>query len=292
MKSLFLISVSGLALTAMTLSSKPSLKSAKKILDGFTEYIPSGYVVFDNDTVTVQSFYMSQNEITNLQYSEFLYHLKKEGRMEDYNIAQVDTMKWITYFSWESNTMMEYYHKHPAYHNYPVVNISREGAELYCAWLTEVYDSLSNGELSLKFRIPTRAEYIRAARGSNHSWTYTWGGPFLRNSKGDLLANFVRIGSESIQRDSTGQLVVTPIDFKNDLLSNSYDIIAPTNSYWPNTFGLYNMNGNVAEMVGDEDIAVGGSWHAPGYDIRIESKQEFTESNPMVGFRIVATYLE
>lgn len=292
MKSLFLLSVAGLALMAMTLSPKPNLKSAKKILEGFTEFIPSGNAVFDNDTVSVQSFYMSQNEISNLQYNEFLYHLKKQGRTEDYKIAHVDTMKWNTFFSWENNTMMEHYHNHPAYHNYPVVNISKEGAEMYCAWLTEVYDSLSNGELKLKFRIPTRAEYIRAARGDNHSWTYTWGGPFLRNSEGSILANFVRVGSESIKRDSTGQLIVTPIDYKNESHSSSQDVIAPTKSYWPNTFGLYNINGNVAEMVGDEDIAVGGSWHAPGYDIRIESKQEFTEANPMVGFRIVATYLE
>ncbi len=90
----------------------------------------------------------------------------------------------------------KHYHKHPAYHSYPTVNVSRDGAVLFCEWLTSIYDSLSNGELKLKFRIPTRAEWIRAARGDHHEYTYSWKGPFLRNSKGTVIANFVRLGEK------------------------------------------------------------------------------------------------
>jgi len=67
------------------------------------------------------------------------------------------------------------------------------------------------------------------------------------------------------------------------------DNTAPVKSYWPNGFGLYNMNGNVAEMVSDVEVALGGSWADPGYDVRIASKKAFTGASKTVGFRIVAT---
>lgn len=286
------ILILSLGVLAFTFSVKPSLKTAEKALDKLTKYIPSGNALVDNDTVSVQAFYMSESEITNYQYREFLNDLQQKGRVEDYKIAQIDSAKWNSYLGWENNTMMEHYHSHPSFDNYPVVNVSKEAANLFCDWLSAKYDSLSNGELTLKFRIPSRAEYIRAARGDDHYWAYSWGGPFLRNSEGQLLANFVRIGSESIKRDSTGKLEIADMPINYGSHSFNPIVIAPTKSYWPNTFGLYNMNGNVAEMVGDEDLAVGGSWYSPGYDIRIESSQEFTESNPLVGFRVVATHLQ
>ena len=68
-------------------------------------------------------------------------------------------------------------------------------------------------------------------------------------------------------------------------------IIAKAESYYPNEFGFYNLNGNVSEMISDSEKAVGGDWTCPGYDVRIESEKEFKEAHPTVGFRVVATYL-
>lgn len=282
-------------LTSLTFAPKPNAKSALKVLKGFCEYVPSGNAVIEGDTSSVQAFYMSATEITNFQYNEFLWHLKKNGETEKYEIAKIDTMAWNTAFgNAHMEPMTSHYHNHPAYRNYPVVNISKEGAELYCQWLTEVYDSLSGGELSLKFRIPTRAEYIRAARGDHHIRTYAWGGPYVRNSEGQFLANFVGNGAESITRNKeTGKLEFIQVDYHELIMhkDNAY-LTAQAKSYWPNEFGFYNLNGNVAEMISDGNIAVGGSWYSPGYDIRNESVEDFNEPHPTVGFRIVATYLE
>jgi formylglycine-generating enzyme required for sulfatase activity len=71
----------------------------------------------------------------------------------------------------------------------------------------------------------------------------------------------------------------------------SADLTAPAESYSPNGYGLYNMNGNVAEMISDGDFAVGGSWNSPGYDIRNQSIKKFKGAHPTVGFRIVATHV-
>jgi len=291
-----ILATSCLAFTILLISfsttKKPSLKRAMKVLDGFCNYVPNGNTVVEGDTLSVNSFYMSTTEITNIQFQEFIYSLTKNNDEEKLTVARIDSLKWTEMFkSLSGEKYGEYYHKHRAYHSYPVVNVSREGAELFCDWLTTKYDSLSNGELKLKFRIPTRAEWMRAARGDNHGYTYSWGGPFLRNSKGTVIANFVRLGERNVSRNKeTGkfEVVLTPPIPLTTL--NSPDVTAPAKSYWPNDFGFYNMNGNVSEMISDGDFAVGGDWRAPGFDIRNESIKDFKEAHPTVGFRVVASY--
>jgi formylglycine-generating enzyme required for sulfatase activity len=72
--------------------------------------------------------------------------------------------------------------------------------------------------------------------------------------------------------------------------SGSYtDLTAPVRSYWPNDYGIYNMNGNVAEMVADKDIVAGGSWNDTGYDVRNKSEKPYKGAARTIGFRVVAT---
>lgn len=295
-KLIFLLPVILIVLSSVTQTDKkPSLKKANKVLSNFCAFIPSGNALVENDTLSVSSFYMSKTEITNFQYLEFLWHLKESGDEEAYRIAVVDSLKWRTVGIHSGfDTMLEYYHKHPAYRDYPVVNISREAAELYCEWLSAMYDSISGGELQLKFRIPTRAEWIRAARGDRHRATYSWKGPFVMNENGLLQANFIRNGAECIRRNpETGKLEYISTNYYFEEPDNlSSFVIAPAESYWPNQFGLFNMNGNVSEMISDGDFVVGGDWLSPGYDIRNESIRDFKEPSPTSGFRVVATFME
>ena len=288
---LILVMIAGLILASFTVDKKLGLKHAKKTLEGFCAYIPSGYSYLEGDTTSIQAFYMSSTEITNQQYNEFLDDLLRMGELEKYAIAKIDTTGWNTFLP---NTSMEpmasYYHRHPAYQNYPVVNVSKEGAELFCDWLTKQYDSLSNGEMPLKFRLPLRSEWTYAASGGKRAVWYSWGGPYLRDSKGCILANYLSVGSENITRDpETGHLKIA-----HDLLKVDNDgamHTAPAKSYNKNDYGLYNMNGNVSELIADGDYAVGGDWYSPGYDIRIQSIKEISKPQPTVGFRVVASFL-
>ena len=59
---------------------------------------------------------------------------------------------------------------------------------------------------------------------------------------------------------------------------NAFEAVAP--------YGIHNMSGNVAEMISEKWIAKGGSYNSPGYDVRIQSKMNYTEASPEVGFRV------
>ena len=261
------------------------------MLNEFCNFVPSGFVVVGDDTSSVQSFYMSSTEITNLQYNEFLNDLKTTGEIEKLAIAIIDTACW-TRGKMYGEPMAKYYHSHPAYDAYPVVGISKEGAEMFCEWLSDKYTQLSGGELKLKFRLPRQEEWMRAARGSNHYQTYAWNSPYLRNKEGMLQANFLAIGSENVRRnEDTGTLEVVRDGITINHSDAAYDIVAPTRSYWPNAQGFYNLNGNVAELIADGNRAVGGAWTSPGYDIRNESVMAVEGPRPDVGFRVVATMI-
>lgn len=292
MKQIISIGIISISLMSFISGKKPSPKLAIKTIENFCVYVPSGQTLIENDTVSVQSFYISQGEVTNFQYAEFLYDLKRKGEIEKLKIAQIDTNNWTTELKWGNEKYTEHYYKHPAYRDYPVVNVSKEGAELYCQWLTEKYDSISGGELKLKFRIPTHTECLRAANGSRMKSSYSWDGPYLRNAKGQVLANFVRFGAENITRnEETGNYEVTTKNIGYNF-DDDADVTAPSLSYWPNEFGIYNLNGNVSEMVADKAIVVGGDWRSPGYDIRNESFRAYKGSSVTVGFRVVASYVE
>jgi formylglycine-generating enzyme required for sulfatase activity len=283
---IFLLTI--LALESYTLSKKKSFDLKKHLTKSFV-YVPSGAAIVNGETVSVQAFYVYNKEVTNFDYLEFLYDLKSKGDLESLKIAAIDTLGWNK-LNFSNQAYVKHYHAHAAYIDYPVVNISYEAAQLYCKWLGEKYNQIAGTTDKFKFRLMEKAEFIRAARGDSEV-TYAWNSNSLRNSDGQIQCNFTQLGSEDIHRNAeTGKLeiIVAPRDF----LDNGFtDILAPSVSYWPNQFKVYNLNGNAAEMIADKGIAMGGSWNNTGYDVRVESEQKYTEPNVTTGFRVVITAL-
>lgn len=284
-----------LALFAFTKPKKPiqDLEGMKKILKIGYSYVPSGITLVDNDSVNCQGFFMMKEEVSNLSYREYLFDLKKNKRLEEYKHALPDTTKWVSQ-AFQLDKYVQHYFNHPAYRDYPVVNITKAQAEKYCEWLSEVWRK-NTGNESIVFRLPTRVEFLRAANGSMITRSYAWDSPYLRRADGKFQCNFLAVGAGAISRDSTGKLVVqnVPLDY---LASGSdpdcADLTAPVRSFWPNEYGIYNLNGNVSEMISEGNTAVGGDWNSPGYDIRNQSTKKFTEASPTVGFRPVMTFVE
>lgn len=286
---LILLVVLSAILESVNIDSQLEDKSLKKVLTKYFVRIPSGKAIVNGDSVSVQAFYVYNKEVTNINYKEFLSDLKGKGDLESLKIATIDSLGWNK-LNFSNQAYVQYYHSHPAYNDYPVVNISHEAAQLYCKWLGEKYDQMTGMTGKFKFRLMEKAEYVRAARGDSEA-SYAWKNYSLRNSEGQMMCNFTQLGSEDIHfNDEKGlyEICIAPRDF-----SNGYgDIMAPSKSYWPNEFGVYNLNGNVAEMIAEKGIAMGGSWRNTGYDVRVESQNSYTQGNPMTGFRMVITSIE
>lgn len=276
-------------------SFAPNKKKVVKSPDGFV-FVPMGSTKVDDQTVSVQSFFMAKTEITNKEYREFLLDLKTRGEMEAYQKALPDTLQWRDKLAY-NEPYVEYYFRHPAYNDYPVVNVSREGAEMYCVWLTKKLREAFGDNIN-DVRLPYREEWVLAARGNDPLAVYSWNTAEKTSKKKGcqygVPGNYMNMGAESIHfNDSTGQYEVLPCAGSVGMagcLNDAADITAPAESYWPNSFGLYNMSGNVAEMVQQSGIAVGGSWRSPGYDVRVESTVSFNGPATTVGFRPVMTY--
>jgi formylglycine-generating enzyme required for sulfatase activity len=105
--------------------------------------------------------------------------------------------------------------------SHPVVLVRYQDALAYCAWLA--------GELDRAVRLPTEAEWEKAARGGQEGRQYPWG-----DEIDPSRCNFLVDPSLKGQRGTR-----------------------PAGTYPTNGFGLYDMSGNVWEWVFD--------WYAPGY---------------------------
>lgn len=88
--------------------------------------------------VTVSSFYMDQFEVTNFNWLEYLYWTRRtyaEFPMV-YKNALPDTNCWRSPLAF-NEPYVEYYLRHPAYQNYPVVGVSWNQANDFCKWRTD-----------------------------------------------------------------------------------------------------------------------------------------------------------
>ena len=88
---------------------------------------------------SVASFYIDETEVTNLDYLEYLFWLKRvygESYPEVYKNALPDTLVWRDKLGYNEPYVKNYL-RHPAYKNYPVVGVSWQQATDYCAWRTD-----------------------------------------------------------------------------------------------------------------------------------------------------------
>ena len=100
-------------------------------------------VMFDNNNrparVTVSSFYMDQTEVTNFHWLEYLYWTQRVygGTYPMvYKNALPDTLCWRSPLGFNEK-YVDYYFRHPAYRDYPVVGVSWLQVNDFCKWRTD-----------------------------------------------------------------------------------------------------------------------------------------------------------
>ena len=225
-----------------------------------------------------ENLYASRSEVSNRLYKTFLEDLKKTNNQQTLAIAQLDSLKWGN----KAQLYVKYYHQHPAYQNFPVVNVSYAGAQKFCEWLTTQYnDSPKRKFKKVIIRLPSEAEWMEAAQAGDPSAQYAWHGNSFFNSKGQVYANF------------TYNIKDTSVIKAEMKVTDNVDIIAPIDSYWKNDFGIFNMCGNVAEMIDQKGIAKGGGWCNKPEDLQIKSKYAYEgDGQNFIGFRYFLEVLE
>lgn len=277
-------------------------------LDGM--YYQGDDRVFDRNEIDVRL--LKYNYSTVVLRNAANYRYDKTKRRSDFILRDTvpvypDTLVWLSDFAYAANEpMVQGYFSHPAFKNYPVVGVTWRQARAFTIWRTRYNESYKDSHHlphRLPYHLPTEAQFEYAARGGRIGTDYPWGGPYIKNAKGCLLANF-KPGRGNYSDDG-----------------GSYTV--NVKSYFPNDYGLYNMAGNVAEWTSStynpsastfvSDIAPtfeyeakpndpevlkrkvvrGGSWKDIGYFLQNSSRTyEYQDTaKSYIGFRCVTDYL-
>jgi gliding motility-associated lipoprotein GldJ len=88
--------------------------------------------------VTVSSFYLDETEISNFHWCEYMYWTGRTYTEYPmiYKKSLPDTLSWREKLGFNEK-YVEYYLRHPAYRDYPVVGVSWMQANEFCRWRTD-----------------------------------------------------------------------------------------------------------------------------------------------------------
>ncbi len=174
-----------------------------------------------------------------------------------------DTLVWVRDFTYSYNEPWTLkYFSHPAFKEYPVVGVTWEQANAFCHWRTMIKEKFLTENKILPihpYRLPTEAEWEYAARGGKVNNKYPWGSYYTCTQKGCYVANF---------KPKRGNYVADCNYSTKTMKVGSFD---------PNSYGLYDMAGNVAEWTSTAyDIAGSGLMH----DMNPELQYNASENDP------------
>jgi formylglycine-generating enzyme required for sulfatase activity len=165
--------------------------------------------------VTVREFFIGRFPVTNDEYAKFV-------RGTGHPAPSIEELPLIASGALEGTfrDLAAPYLWHgsepPAGHgSHPVVLVRHADAVAYCAWISET--------LARRVRLPTEAEWEKAARGAADGRRYPWGNDF----------------------DPGGCCYLADPSTKRQRGTR------PTGTYPPNAYGLCDMIGNVWEWVSD-----------------------------------------
>jgi formylglycine-generating enzyme required for sulfatase activity len=268
--------------------------------------------------------YAQDHEVTNEEFNTFLRYLTQNKLNDLYEKYKFDlsaytepALSFLKGYSAAGNTGKK------TKQHFPAVNVSYAAAQAYCEWLTEQYNNSGDRKFKkVKFRLPKFNEWqIAAASIVNPvSWNLDENSaevkvyPEGKMAGSDFTKKTIKLNDPEVlypwfriyaYRNNPansfscylGNFKIpegyNPCQVRNKTITaDGWMAMAPVESYFPNDIGLFDIVGNVAEMLDEEGKAAGGSWNHPPEESTIRSINEYKGPDSAVGFRIFMDLIE
>lgn len=226
--------------------------------DWHIQYHPPGTVWVSDST------FMDQAEMSNYGYQQFVEYIEFNYGKDSANTLLPDTSAWndlATFYqryNTSSESYVEFYHKLIRFWNFPIVGIDHHQASEYCQWrsvmvnksiygyIYEIHDAKLEAvpeeevPIYIEYRLPSKEEWELAAFGGLSPEAFPLGHKKLIVGKNDPVTNTL----ESVNFKFMGSTEHYGF-YDNPIIEQVFD-------GWPNEFYLYNMLGNVSELVSND----------------------------------------
>lgn len=267
-------------------------------------HIDADRMPYADSMIIIDAFTIRNTVVSNLEYRTFLADLLMVGKKEEYLEAQVLNAVWSSY---NCNTLASRYFTDEKYNDFPVVNISPEGAMMFCHWLErETENYIKQNKLKakpLQMRLPGDAEWIYAAWTGYGRIPYEKGYNTIFDPEeglvNDAFPKRMEMIRKKVKRSDTlyDLLSVNTYGWTEKALTDYFATAhkrynaAPHDTIHPLRMKLYSRTYHVSEMTRNRRTEqlwlTGNSWKSKAAYQKFRDEFEAFKASPFAGFRFV-----